>query len=352
MTLEQIFELAFKNNCSDVHLSVGHKPAMRRYGKIYIEETFPIITDEAMNSYIMRMLNSVGIDTDNGKDIDLCYSVPDGNRYRVNIFTKQGKRAIVARILSPVIPTLEEMNLPEVFKDIASNKNGLILVTGPTGSGKSTTLAAMLNYINTNECLHILTFEDPIEFLYKDGKCIVSQREVGRDAESFATALRSALREDSDIILVGEMRDLETISATLTAAETGHLVMSTLHTMGAAKTIDRIIDVFPTYQQQQIRTQLAGTLRAVISQILLPRADGEGLVAAFEIMIVNQAISSYIKQGKVGQIYSSIETGAKEGMMTLDASIHKLIENRKVRLEDVERYVRDKELINVKSEPT
>lgn len=345
--LEQILETAYLNNCSDVHLSVGYKPAVRRFGKIYVEESFSVITKEDMNNYVSRIISLSGIDNDNGKDIDLCFSLPENKRYRVNIFTKQNERAIAIRILKPTIPTFEEMNLPEIFKDIISNKNGLILVTGPTGSGKSTTLAAMLNYINTNQCLHILTLEDPIEYLYQNGKCIVSQREIGRDIESFSKALKSALREDPDIILIGEMRDIETISGALSAAETGHLVLSTLHTMGAAKTIDRIIDVFPPHQQQQIRAQLAGTLRAVISQILLPKANGAGRVAALEIMIVNQAISSCIKQGKTGQIHSAIQTGTKEYMITLDASIKKLIENKEVELKDVEKYVKDKEVLNM-----
>lgn len=345
MTLEKILGFAYENECSDIHLAIGSEPAMRKNGKIFKETSLPLITEQAMQEYIMRFLFSVGIKEDPGVDIDLCFSTEDNRRYRINIFKKQNKRAAAIRVLNPIIPTLEEMNLPEIFKDIASNKNGLILVTGPTGSGKSTTLAAMLNYINLRDCSHILTFEDPVEFLYKDGNCMVSQREVGRDAKSFSDALRSALREDPDIILVGEMRDLETISATLTAAETGHLVMSTLHTMGAAKTIDRIIDVFPTYQQQQVRTQLAGTLRAVISQILLPTADGNGRVPAFEILIVNQAVASCIKQSKIGQIYSTIQTGAKEGMVTLDTSIKDLIKNEKVKLEDVEKYVKDKDIL-------
>lgn len=342
--LENLLEKAFQEHCSDIHLSADQKPAIRKDGKIYIDESMPIITKQDLDALITRMLNSMDIEKDTGEDIDLCFSYLN-NRYRTNIYTKQNKRAVAVRVLSPTVPTLEEMGLPEIFKDIMSNKNGLVLVTGPTGSGKSTTLAAMLNYINYTECMHILTFEDPIEFLYKNGQCIVSQREVGHDVSSFSKALKSALREDPDIILVGEMRDLETISSALTAAETGHLVLSTLHTMGSGHTINRIIDVFPPHQQQQIRIQLANTLRAVISQVLLPKANGEGRIAAFEIMIVNQAISSCIKQGKMGQIYSSIQTGVNEGMITLDKSINNLIDNRLVKIEDITKYIKDKDFL-------
>lgn len=344
--LKQIFNLleqSYAEHYSDIHLAINQKPAVRRNGKIHLQETMPLTTKETLQSFILHMLATIGIKQDNGKDIDLSFSHKN-NRYRVNIYTKQGERAVAIRVLHPTVPTLEKMQLPEIFKSILDNKNGLILVTGPTGCGKSTTLAAMVNHLNLSRCMHILTFEDPIEFLFRNEQSIVSQREIGKDVDTFANALRSSLREDPDVIMVGEMRDLETIGLALTAAETGHLVLSSLHTIGAAQTIDRIIDVFPPHHQSQIRTQLSNSLRAVISQVLLPKAHGEGQVAAFEIMIVNQAISSAIKKGKTSQISSSIQTGVHKGMITLEQSVYRLIENQVINPKDATSYLNGLEI--------
>lgn len=242
------------------------------------------------------------------------------------------------RVVALNIPSMDALRLPLVLKELATKQRGLILVTGPTGSGKSTTLAAMIDHMNQTRNEHIITIEDPIEYLHKHQLSIVNQREIGHDSHSFANALRAALRQDPDIILVGEMRDLETIGTAITAAETGHLVMSTLHTIGAAKTVDRIIDVFPPHQQQQVRVQLASVIEAVISQQILPKADGTGRVAAFEIMVANAAIRNLIREGKTHQIQNVIQTGANQGMQTMDASLLELYKKRIIDLPTLRKY--------------
>ncbi|SQB91677.1 twitching motility protein [Clostridium tetanomorphum] len=243
------------------------------------------------------------------------------------------------------VPTLSDLNFPPIIKELTSKQRGLVIVTGPTGSGKSTTLAAMINEINANRAAHIVTLEDPIEYLHKHNKSIINQREIGKDTKSYANALKSVLREDPDVILVGEMRDLETISVAITAAETGHLVFSTLHTIGAAKTVDRIIDVFPPYQQQQIKVQLAAVLKGVISQQLIPKIDGNGRVAALEVMVSTPAIQNMIREGKTHQIESSIQTGAKHGMKTMDMCLAELYKKELISYEDAMTYSVDKEML-------
>ena len=268
-----------------------------------------------------------------GKDIDSAYTDWNGNRFRINVYRQQGKPAIAMRLLKNDIPTIDQLGLPQVLKELADLPRGLVLVTGPTGSGKSTTLAAMIDYINRRKSRHILTLEDPIEYIYTPKQALINQREINRDVTDFKTGLRSALREDPDVILVGEMRDFETISLAITAAETGHLVFSTLHTIGAANTIDRIIDTFPTNQQSQIRTQLATVLKASISQVLVPKADLSGRVAIHEIMLMNDAVANQVRENKIYQIASSIQTGSRQGMLTLEADLVKKVHSKQITYE-------------------
>lgn len=306
---------------SDIHISVGAPVTMRiNGGLIPINEI--VLTPNHTKKLVYEALDEKLINEleENG-EIDSSYSSPGVGRYRINAFKQRGSYGMVLRIIPLDIPSIEWLGLPSVSKDLARLPRGLVLVTGPTGSGKSTTLASMIDLINKERSCHILTLEDPIEYLHKHQKAIVNQREIGSDSKNFATALRTALRQDPDVILVGEMRDLETISIALTAAETGHLVLSTLHTSGATKTIDRIIDVFPYHQQQQVRVQLAGVLQGIISQILLPKTNDKGRVGAYEIMVVTQAIRNLIREDKTHQIDSTIQTGGRYKMQTMDNSL-------------------------------
>ena len=334
---------------SDLHLTVGEPPVMRVNGKI-VRSEHPKLTEQTLLEYTQRLCEESDVAFDEAhNEYDFCYVTPNGMRHRCNIFMQKGCRAIVLRMLNETLPSMESLSLPAIFKEIAMMPRGLVLVTGPTGSGKTTTLAALVDYINETRTDHIITIEDPIEYLHTGKQCIVNQREVGVDVENFAVALRAALREDPDVILVGEMRDLETISAAITASETGHFVMGTLHTTGAAKTIDRIIDVFPPHQQQQVRTQLATVLRAVITQTLLPCADGKGRVPAFEILLVNDAVSNLIRENKTFQINSVIQTNQKSGMVLLDMYLATLVKrgiitqetakNRAANQEELTRYL-------------
>jgi len=278
-------------------------------------------------------------------ELDLSFSNPGLGRFRVNVYKQRGSYGIALRVVSLNIPTMEELGLPPVIRDLASRIRGLILVTGPTGSGKTTSLAAIIDYINKTRKCHIMTLEDPIEYLHKHNQSIVNQREIGNDSHSFAKALRAALRQDPDVILVGEMRDLETIGTALTAAETGHLVLSTLHTLGTAKTIDRIIDVFPSNQQSQIRIQLASVIEGVISQQLISRADGEGRIVALETMVATPAIRNLVREGKTFQINTSIQTGSKYGMQTMDNSLKDLYINGKITKESALSSAIDREMM-------
>ncbi len=310
---------------SDLHLVVGDPPAVRVDGKIRRLD-MPPLTAMDIDNYARKLVSTTKMEySDDTDDYDFCYVMPNGTRHRVNVFKQKGSRGAVLRMLNDTLPSFDALGLPQIFKNIANEPRGLVLVTGPTGSGKTTTLAAMVDYINETRRDHILTIEDPVEYLHKSKNCIVNQREVGVDTENFASSLRSALREDPDVILVGEMRDLETISAAITAAETGHLVFGTLHTVGTAKTIDRLIDVFPTDGQQQIRTQLATVLRAVITQQLLPKKGSAGRVPAFEIMTVNDAIANLIRENKAFQINAIIQSNSKNGMILLDSYLAALV---------------------------
>ncbi len=309
---------------SDAHLKVGMPPGVRINGKIvqqgearlspaHTETIARTILDEAQ----WEQFKATG-------DIDLSYAIAGVARFRVNVMRQRGSISLVMRYIPAIIPNFDELGLPKICADLARKPRGIVLVTGPTGSGKSTTLAAMVDLINSSEAGHILTMEDPIEFLHKDKKCYVNQREIGSDTATFSEALRRAFRQDPDVILIGEMRDLETISLAMTAAETGHLVLGTLHTTSAAKTIDRIVNVFPPEQQTQIRMQLAGTLQGIISQTLIPKISG-GRVAALEILVANDAIRSMIRENKMAQIPSAMQTGRKAGMQSLEEHLNNLV---------------------------
>ena len=324
MHIDDLIRAARNARASDIHLTEGRNPVFRIDGSL--ANTDISLTAEEKNALIFSMLDAEQRrSVERGEDVDLCYEISGALRQRVNVFRQQKKLAATIRLLNDKIPSFEELGLPEALRALADEPRGLILVTGPTGSGKSTTLAAMVEYINENRACHILTVEDPVEYKYTGKRALVHQRDVGVDVGSFSDALRSAMREDPDVILVGEMRDFETISAAVTAAETGHLVLSTLHTTGAANTVDRIIDVFPPHSQQQIRTQLASVLKGVVTQTLLPRAQGKGRVAAFEIMLGNDAVLNLIRENKCHQLNSIIQTSARQGMVLLDAYLAELV---------------------------
>lgn len=328
MTIVELIEAARAQGCSDIHLSMGLPPVFRRLGRL--ERSAYALTEPEIEGLIRGLLSAdQAARLEHGEDLDFAFAV-EGRRQRVNVYREQGRLCAAIRLLNDRIPTLEELDLPPVLRQMTTEPRGLILVTGPTGSGKSTTLAAMIDAINHSRSCHILTVEDPIEYLYTDADSMIHQREVGRDVASFADALRSAMREDPDVILVGEMRDYETIRAAVTAAETGHLVLSTLHTTGAANTIDRIVDVFPPHDQAQIRTQLAGVLKGVVTQQLVPLASGEGRVAAVEILTGTEAVLNLIRENKTHQLHSIMQTGTKDGMQTLDAALAALVRARTI----------------------
>lgn len=324
MNIHELVMNARSRNCSDVHISSGIPTAFRINGKL-MDCGFDISPSEAEDMILSLLNEKQKRELDSGNDVDFAFETPDGCRQRVNVFRYKGKCAATIRLLNDYIPNLAELNLPQVLQTLADEPRGLILVTGPTGSGKSTTLAAMINHINHTRAEHILTVEDPIEYVYKQDKATIHQREVGEDVSSFSAALRSALREDPDIILVGEMRDYETISAAVTAAETGHLVMSTLHTIGAAQTIDRIIDSCPPEKQNQIRTQLGSIVKGVITQSLIPRADGTGRIAATEILIGTDAACNLIRENKCHQLNTVMQSGRNLGMHTLNNDLARLV---------------------------
>lgn len=319
------------NNASDLHITVGIKPKCRISGTLYEMTPFEVLTPaktrELVESLFQPKQQAV---MDEKGEVDFAYAHPDLGRFRVNAFKQRGSYAAVLRIVGAKIPTPESLGVPEAVIGLTRKKRGLVLVTGPTGSGKSTTLASLIDVINQERNEHIITLEDPIEYLHKHNHAIVNQREIGLDTDSYGNALRAALREDPDIILVGEMRDFDTISTAITAAETGHLVFSTLHTIGAAPTIERIVDVFPAHQQNQIRSQLASVLEAVISQQLLPTIDGKGRVAAFEVMLGTPAIKNLIREDKAHQIPSIMQTSKKLGMQTMDDSLFNLYLKHKI----------------------
>jgi twitching motility protein PilT len=317
-------------NASDLHLTAGSPPMIRHHGRLHALD-YPPLTPQTTREVVYSILTNdqrQKLETD--WQIDLAYSIPGKARFRVNAYFQRASISAALRLIPAEMPKLGSLGLPPVLEEFTKKPRGFVLVTGPTGSGKSTTLAAMLDLINDTRHEHILSIEDPIEFLHKHKKCIVNQRELGADAQSFGLGLKAALRQDPDVVLVGEMRDLETIATALTAAETGHLVFATLHTQDTAQTVDRIVDVFPPEQQQQVRVQLSVALQGIVTQQLLPTADGQGRCCATEVLIPTPAVRNLIREGKTHQIYSALQTGGQFGMQTMDASLAQLVRQHKI----------------------
>jgi twitching motility protein PilT len=315
---------------SDLHLTAGSPPMVRQKGRLGALD-YPALSPQQTREIIYSILtNDQRKKLENEWQIDFAYSIPGQGRFRVNAYFQRASLGAAFRLIPNEMPALDELGLPPVLRDFTKKPRGFVLVTGPTGSGKSTTLAAMLDVINKERHEHIMTIEDPIEFLHRHQNCIVNQRELGADAQSFALGLKAALRQDPDVILVGEMRDLETIATALTAAETGHLVFATLHTQDTAQTVDRIVDVFPPAQQHQVRVQLSVSLQGIVTQQLLPTADGQSRVCATEILVPTPAVRNLIREGKTHQIYSALQTGGAHGMQTMDAALVDLVRRQKI----------------------
>ena len=339
--IENLLEECIKRNASDLHLQVGLNPILRVDGALVPVPNTPILTENMVNTLIFATLDSMQREVlMKDKEFDYSFAFGQLARFRVNAFNERGHLAAAFRLIPSKMPTIDELGMPQVVSTFADYPRGLVLVTGPTGSGKSTTLAALVNKINENKAVHIITIEDPIEFTHTSKRSVVAQREVHYDTYSFSRALKSVLREDPDVVLIGEMRDLETISAAITIAETGLLVFATLHTNSAAQSIDRMIDVFPAHQQPQIRSQLSNILMAVCSQRLVP-AIGGGRVCAAEIMVANSAVRSIIREGKTHQLDTTIQTGASEGMQTMDRTLVKLVQSGTVTYDDAREYAVD-----------
>lgn len=339
--IKNLLRIVAQQNASDLHLVVGRYPTIRVDGRLIPLEQDGILTPpdtKAMAEVILTEENKKKL-LDGGQ-VDFSYGFEEKARFRVNAFFQQGRLSVAFRLIPREIRTLEQLNIPEVLYDFTKFSQGLFLIVGPVGHGKSTTLAALINQINHTESKHIITIEDPIEYIYEQDKCIINQREVFQDSKSFQTALKAVFREDANVVLVGEMRDLETISTAITAAETGHLIFATLHTNDSAQSIDRIIDVFPAHQQNQVRMQLASSLLGVVSQRLLPKVDG-GRIPALEIMMKNHAIENLIREGKTYQIDNVIETSSDQGMITLDKSLAELVRRGLVGVDVAQTYAKD-----------
>jgi len=335
LELADLLTTAVEKNASDLHLTSGRPPVLRINGELFFVENRPVLNKEIITGLLEPVLTvSRKEELDRTGQVDFSHGLPHLGRFRVNVFRQRSALSAVMRLIPHEIPLLEALGLPEAVKDFAEKNRGMVLVTGPTGSGKTTTLASLLDIINTKRGCHIITLEDPIEYLHQHKKSLVNQREIGTDTESFAGALRAALREDPDVILVGEMRDFETIQTALTAAETGHLVFATLHTNDATQTVDRIIDVFPPHQQAQVRIQLSLTLQGIVSQQLLPRADQPGRALACEILVATSAVRNIIREGKTYQLPTVMQTGGKLGMQNMDKSLLQLYQRRMITIQE------------------
>jgi twitching motility protein PilT len=344
MEISELLAFSVKNKASDLHLSAGLPPMIRVHGDIR-RINVPALSNQEVRAMVYDIMSDAQRKAyEEFLEVDFSFELRDVARFRVNAFNQERGAGAVFRTIPSVVLSLDELEAPKIFKEIAESPRGLVIVTGPTGSGKSTTLAAMVDYVNEHQFSHILTIEDPIEFVHKSKKCLINQREVGPHTHGFAQALRSALREDPDVILVGEMRDLETIRLALTAAETGHLVFATLHTSSAAKTIDRVVDVFPAAEKEMVRSMLSESIRAVISQTLLKRKDGTGRVAVHEIMLGTPAIRNLIRENKIAQMYSSIQTGQSQGMQTLDQGLADLVRRNVISREDARAVAVNKDM--------
>lgn len=346
MEINDLLKIAVERGASDIHLTVGLPPLLRQDGLLLQLDQMERLSPEDTKRFAYSIMDEKHIEHyEKHGGIDFSYAISGFFRFRINVYSQRGSVCIAMRAVPLTVPTIEGLGLPAVLKDISGLKKGLVLVTGPTGSGKSTTLAAMINEINDNRVAHILTLEDPIEYLHQHNKSMVNQRELGLDMVRYSDALRDALHQDPDVILVGEMSDIETISTAITAAETGHLVLSTLHTMGAVPTIDRLIELYPLERQQQVRMQLSTVLQVVISQQLIGRSDNSGRVAAMEVMVCNPAVRNHMREGKTQQITNSIQTNRKDGMISMDAAIADLYKSGVISLEDAESHAIDRGLL-------
>jgi len=325
----ELIEQARERQCSDVHITMGTPIAFRRFGKLEVLKEVPS-AEESKKLILEKLTEEQAKKVLDGQDLDFAIMMPDGTRLRANIYHQRNNLAAVYRILNRTIPTFDELGIPAAARNLVNEQRGLVLITGPTGSGKTTTMASMVDYINTNMKKHVITVEDPIEYVYSYKQCMIHQREIGKDVENYAKALHSALREDPDVILVGEMRDQETMQAAITAAETGHLVIATLHTSSAAQTIERIIEAYPPHGQNQVRTQLANVLKGVVTQVLLPTVQGDAMVMATEVLINTDAVSNQIREGKLHQIQSTIQSSASYGMHTMDSDLKRLVRDWKI----------------------
>lgn len=345
MNIKELLNIAVKRQASDLHLTVGLPPVLRIDGELSFIENKSKISDKEMEQMVGSLLNEQQLERfKSTRELDIGHEI-DAFRFRINLHFEKGNMGLVARVISDKIPNLDELGMPKIVYNLLNLKQGLILVTGPTGCGKSTSLAAMVEYINANRFCNIITLEDPIEYLFKPNKSVVIQRQLGSDILSFASGLKHALRQDPNVIMVGEMRDLETIATTITLAETGHLVLATLHTYNAAQTIDRIIDIFPPHQQSQVRMQLSMTLASVISQRLVPKEKG-GRIAAREIMINTSAVANLIRENKVAQIRTVIETSSKEGMVSIDQDLKRLFDEKVISKEVAQGQMENPELLD------
>ncbi len=335
MTVLELLDVMLRREASDLHLIKGIPPTLRVYGDLFPLTQIPL-SDETLESYLRELVpeSARRARFAEERELDFAYEIEDVARFRVNAYFQRGSMAFSIRLVPVKIPRLEDLNLPDVLREIVRRPNGLVLVTGPTGSGKSTTLASMIDVINDEQSVHVVTVEDPIEYVYRPKRSVISQREVGGDTQSFSHALRRVLRQDPDVILIGEARDLETMQTAITAAETGHLVFTTLHTTSASQTIDRIIDIFPPFQQAQVRSQLSATIQAVITQRLLRRADGKGRIPTTEVLIVTPAVRNLIRESKTHQLYTSIEIGKDLGMHTMEQDLNRLLTAKLIVWED------------------